>query len=282
MNQDIISSALLKNLKVEVYSQGESVYSSGDVSNGKLYFLLEGEITVRVDGFSEGYTTVIEKGKFFGEIAVINKYPRNETATVRSGFARVIALRGIDFTHAIMLNKFILKKLLESSNNRFNAAINYYLFRKVSIDQFDFEDSAAESTRNKIREMLNQIYNLNSFFYRKESIIYKEIDLCRGNFYLVESGQVTTYRRMNDKSDYLVIIVHEEGDIFGEQAFFNSDIRKEKALATSTTVRLREIHSETFEKLLNLHSEYFLYFIQMILWKVFVVESKIGEIERRS
>ncbi len=127
--------------------------------------------------------------------------------------------------------------------------------------------------------MFNQIHNPNSFFYRKESIIYNDSDPCRGNFYLVESGHITTYRKYNEKSDPLLIMNYEEGDIFGEQTFFNTDIRKEKAVVTSHTVRVREIHKDTFDKLLQFRPEYFLYFIQTILWKVYKIEGKIKKLQ---
>jgi CRP-like cAMP-binding protein len=96
---------------------------------------------------------------------------------------------------------------------------------------------------------------------------------------MVESGQVTTFRKYNEKSDYLLIVIHEEGDIFGEEAFFNSDFRKDKAIVTSHNVRIREIHKDTFNKLLNFKSEYFLFFIQMILWKVYKIEDKINRLK---
>jgi len=279
MNFETVKLSLFKNLKIEIYSQGEAVFNSGEASNGKLYFLLEGQISIRVDGFSEAHTTLIDKGMFFGEISVINKLPRNETAIILSGFARIIALRGSDFTQAIVLNQSILKKLLDSSNNRLNAALNYYIFRRTSIEDSSINEEVLQQNRKNLKDMLDQIHNPNSFFYRKDSIIYKDFDFCRGNFYMVESGQVTTFRKYNEKSDYLLIVIHEEGDIFGEEAFFNSDFRKDKAIVTSHNVRIREIHKDTFNKLLNFKSEYFLFFIQMILWKVYKIEDKINRLK---
>ncbi len=85
MNIETVKLSLLNHLKIEIYSQGETVFNSGEICNGKLYFLLEGEIAIRIDGFSEGYTTMIQNGMFFGELAIINKLPRNETATILSG-----------------------------------------------------------------------------------------------------------------------------------------------------------------------------------------------------
>ena len=279
MNLETVKLSLIKNLKIEIYSQGETVFNSGEVSNGKLYFLLEGQISIRVDGFSEAHTTMIEKGMFFGEISIINKLPRNETATILSGFARIIALRGADFTQAIVLNQSILKKLLDSANNRLNTALNYFIFRRTSIEESKINEDVIQYNRKNLKDMLNHIHNPNSFFYRKDSIIYKDFDFCEGNFYMVESGQVTTFRKYNEKSDYLLVVIHEEGDIFGEQAFFNSDLRKEKAVVTSQNVRIREINKDTFNKLLNFKSEYFFYFIQMILWKVYNIEDKINRVQ---
>jgi CRP-like cAMP-binding protein len=96
---------------------------------------------------------------------------------------------------------------------------------------------------------------------------------------VVESGQVATFRKYNENSEYLLIVTHEEGDIFGEQAFFNSDFRKEKAVVTSQNVRVREINKDSFDKLLHYKSEYLLHFIQMILWKFYKIEDKINRLQ---
>lgn len=73
----------VNNLAVEIYKQGDNVFEQGDPSDGKMYFVAEGELAVirSIEGESHEINR-LHPGDFFGEMAILNHSDR--TATVRA------------------------------------------------------------------------------------------------------------------------------------------------------------------------------------------------------
>ncbi len=278
MENEVSKPNLQSNLKIDYFAEGEVVFSSGDPSNKKIYFILDGQVSVRRDGFSPSYTNNIHKGSYFGEISLINNFPRNETITVSSGYARIVSLVADDFSSALKVNKQMLKKLLDSSNDRYNFALGYYLERRIEVPQMDTNIKELNEVRKKNIEITEKIHTPSNMYHDEKSVIFRENDLTKGSFHIVEKGQVTTKRKYNDRSDYMGILSHEEGDIIGEQAYFGFETRKERAIVTSTRVKLREINKNAFEKLINIHTDFYVNFIKIMLWKSYIIEQKIKSI----
>lgn len=278
MDLESIKSGVVNNLKVDYFAEGEVVFSSGEPSNKKLYFILDGEVSVKRDGFSPSYTNVVQKGNFFGEMSLINNFSRNETVVVSSGFARLINIYADDLSQSLKVNKSMLKKLLDSSNNRYNFAIGYYLDRRIEVPQMNTDIRELNEIRKKNMEITEKIHTPSNMYYDDKSVIFRENDFTKGSFHIVELGQVTTKRKFSEKGDYLGILSHEVGDIIGEQAFFGSETRRERAVVSSGRVKLREINKYAFDKLINIQTDIYLNFIKNMLWKSYILEQKIKSI----
>ncbi len=85
------------------YAKGETIFHKGDIGNF-LYIIQSGKVEV-LDSSEKGLTqiTVLEKGDFFGEMALLNE--RRRLATVRClEDCEVLALRKHDFQ--ILINQF--------------------------------------------------------------------------------------------------------------------------------------------------------------------------------
>jgi CRP-like cAMP-binding protein len=278
MEVEVSKQNVTSNLKIDYFAEGEVVFSSGDPSNKKIYFILDGHVSVKRDGFSPSYTNVIHKGSYFGELSLINSFPRNETISVSSGYARIVSLIADDFSSAIKVNKQMLKKLLDSSNDRYNFAVAYYLERRTEVPQMDTNITELNQIRKKTIEITEKIHTPSNMHHDDKSVIFRENDFTKGSFHIVEIGQVTTKRKHNDRGDYIGILCHEEGDIIGEQAYFGLETRRERAIVTSGRVKLREINKSAFEKLINIHTDIYLNFIKVMLWKSYILEQKIKSI----
>jgi CRP-like cAMP-binding protein len=272
--QTITKQALPNSLKVETYSQDEIIFESGTSSESKLYFILEGDISIRRDGFSASFINTITKGNFFGEISLINNNPRNETISAKTSIVKVVSMSAEEYTNSIKINKVMLKKLLLCVYARFQFAINFYLDRKKDISPPNTFLEDTKVIREKNLSMIGKIFTPASVLFDDKETIYREIDFTKGSFYLIETGQVQIKKKPSEKSDYLNISVLHPGELFGENAYFGAEHRKERALAIGR-VKFREINKNAFETLMNIHTDYYLNFIYSILWKTYSLESKI-------
>jgi CRP-like cAMP-binding protein len=267
---------LISNIKVDIYANGEVIYKSGDASNNIIYYIIEGEVKIKRDGFSISFTNSLKRGDFFGEIAVINNYPRNETVVVNSDIAKIISLSTLEFEKTISLNKSMLKKLLVCSNNRYNLAISNYLQRNTDVPYIDINQNLMANMRNKNIEITERIHTPNNIFYNERDTIFRENDFSKGSFFILEMGEVVIKKKYSEKREYLSILNCYKGDIFSEQSFFGSEYRKERVIVISKKAKLREINKIAFENLINFKSDFFINFIQNIIWKAYILELKIN------
>jgi CRP-like cAMP-binding protein len=78
----------------KVYEDGEVVFSQGDDSR-EMFIVQEGrvDITMRVRK-REVHLTTLEKGDFFGEMALLELLPRSATATARGKTKCLVMLSG--------------------------------------------------------------------------------------------------------------------------------------------------------------------------------------------
>lgn len=80
----------VNTISTKIFRQGEFIFQEGDVSNGKMYFIFEGELSVlkkRPTGLEEIGT--LAAGSFFGEIALIKAKPRMASVKVKSTVAKL-------------------------------------------------------------------------------------------------------------------------------------------------------------------------------------------------
>lgn len=80
----------VNNLPVVIRNKGDAIFSQGDESDGRMYFVAEGELAVIriIDGHPHELNRLRE-GDFFGEMAILNKKPRSARVEVVSKQARL-------------------------------------------------------------------------------------------------------------------------------------------------------------------------------------------------
>jgi len=73
---------LLRLSKIRQYEDGEPIIKEGDMDPW-LYFLLDGEITIKKEGEKIG--TISKKGEIFGEMRIIDDLSRSASVIARGG-----------------------------------------------------------------------------------------------------------------------------------------------------------------------------------------------------
>lgn len=103
-------------------SQGQIIFAEGAPSDGTMYFIIEGEVSVTKKGFGEIRT--LKKGHFFGEMALVNALPRTASVSVVSEQARLGAINRQSFAFLAKTNPQFLMNVIKVVATRAVRAID--------------------------------------------------------------------------------------------------------------------------------------------------------------
>lgn len=99
-----------------ILTKGEKVYSEGDASNGSMFFLLKGSLSVykRLNSKRLYKVTTLEAGDFFGEMSVVSSLPRFHTIIAASDKTKIASIDKSILQKIINLNPGFLLSLLRT------------------------------------------------------------------------------------------------------------------------------------------------------------------------
>jgi len=94
------------------FSAGEVIFKEGDVGDA-FYAVLEGKVRIskEINGAGEEALTILDKGSYFGEMALIDEFPRSASAVAHTD-CRVLMMDKADFSQLLSRNKELAYKLL--------------------------------------------------------------------------------------------------------------------------------------------------------------------------
>ena len=97
---------------VEAHPRGSYVFREGEAGN-KLYLILDGRIRIsrEVPGMGEEALAVLEKGNYFGEMALLDNHPRSADARVHES-TKLLALDKKDFQDLLFIDKNVAYDVL--------------------------------------------------------------------------------------------------------------------------------------------------------------------------
>jgi CRP-like cAMP-binding protein len=104
----------VNNLAVEIRREGDAIFLQGDPSDGRMYFVAEGELAVirNIEGEPHELNRLSE-GSFFGEMAILNGSDRSATVRVTSKQAKLGFLDETVFMRIARTNPIFLYSLLK-------------------------------------------------------------------------------------------------------------------------------------------------------------------------
>ena len=104
----------VNNLAVDMHIEGDVIFNQGDESNGRMYFVAEGELAViRVIDGEPHELSRIREGAFFGEMAIIKRSKRTAMVKVVSKKAKLGYLDEEIFMRIGKANPIFLYSLLK-------------------------------------------------------------------------------------------------------------------------------------------------------------------------
>ncbi len=117
----------VNTVPTKLFKRGEIIVREGDVSNEKMYFILNGVLSVGMGSPDQNNFHEVRKlstGEFFGEIALISAHPRTMTVYIHSDRAQL----GI-------LDKQNLIKIANNNPMFVYALLQTYVERLIEAEQ---------------------------------------------------------------------------------------------------------------------------------------------------
>jgi len=254
------------------FKNGELIVKEGDI--GKSFFqVLEGSVGVYA-GFGKNdqiKLAVLEAGEFFGEMAILESYPRSATVVAR-GTVRVIEIPEDDLEAYFTENPDMILELMRHLINRVAAMANDYNDSQVLVNQLRESEAAKQSkslfskikkhidiyqsNKNKISEPAEE--NLREAFaalkdddskysksYRKGLILFKEGD--EGScMYILREGEIGMYSNYRHREEEK-LAGYNAVSFFGELGMLDGQIRNATAVSESNDTVVEIIRPEELE-----------------------------------
>ena len=257
------------SLTQKVYKNGEEIIREGDI--GKSFFLLtEGKAGVysNYEKNNPFRIAVIEPGEYFGEMAILEAYPRS-ASVIAIGNVNVIEIPADEINLFFEENPEQVLELITHLSNRILAMTDDYNESQNLLKEVRSADtgSKSESFFSKIKKHIN-VYqsNKNSLSepsadalrgdisvsgetdsFQKGSVIFKEGE--PGDcMFLLRSGSVGLYTGYGDR-DSLRSASLEAVSVFGEDGLTSSDPRYLTAIAEADNTRVEIIYKEDLDEI---------------------------------
>lgn len=256
------------------FYKGEVIVKEGDIGDS-FFRLIEGKASVYADWDKKDQEpfriALLETGEYFGEMAIIEAYPRNATI-VAVGNVRVIEIPKDDLTTYFRENPDQILVLMKHLGNRIKAMTNDYNEAKVLLKEVrDAEASKKKSLFSRIKKHVD-MYESNKDTIAPppsaeviagvfetitdegsgdirgcdtNTIIYEEgtTDNC---MFILRNGAVGMYDKNRDLISELKPV-----SLFGEMGMLTGDPREATAVAETDDTYVEVITPDYLEAIFN-------------------------------
>lgn len=256
----------------KTYVNGEIIIKEGDIGNS-FFQLLSGSAGVYVN-YGEAdqvKLTVLNEGQYFGEMAVIEAYPRSSTV-VAEGSVEAIEIPGSELNTYFTENPDKIIELIKHIGNRLRALTDDYdeakaILKKIEnpdedksnetfltklakhigfykLAKVDLTAPSAEALREQSKDLSN---GETTVTYPKGTIIYKkgEVSNC---MYILHSGSVGIYYNYGEANELMLTELLPVA-FFGEMGMLAGKERSATAVAKSNETYLEIVRLEDLESM---------------------------------
>lgn len=160
-----------------IYSPGEVIFREGDLGT-EMFIIQEGEVHIMKHINGETHLlSKLERGDFFGEMAILENVPRTADA-IAVGDVRAVVINGARFDEMLRKNPEVAVRIIRKYSKRLREA-NALLERLVG-REVDADHAALDATQIAPAE---------------KAIRHRLVDLATGTAFFFSSGDETTIGR---------------------------------------------------------------------------------------
>lgn len=151
------------------YSAGETIFSQGDLGT-EMFIILEGEVHIIKHINQESHLlSKLEKGDFFGEMALLESVPRTADAIAQSE-VKVLIINGARFDEMLHKNPEIAVRIIRKYSKRLreaNALLERLVGRPVDADHVALDSTVVARAEKAMRHRLVDVASGTAFFFSK-------------------------------------------------------------------------------------------------------------------
>ena len=262
-------------LAEKTFKKGEIIIKEGDVGK-TLFFINEGKAGVYVDygkknPFRLGF---VEAGEFFGEMAILEAYPRSATVVAERNIS-VIEIPGDDMNSFFSENPDQIIALMKLLGSRIETMAADYVESQVLLKQLrDADEGKKKSLFSKIKKHMdtyqankNQLDEPSRESLKAELEKYKDVSagelktLRKGMFifregkeeqcmYILHSGKVAMYNNYRSKEEVMLSEL-EAVSFFGEMGIISDEPRNATAVVESNGATVEAISREDLQTMIH-------------------------------
>jgi CRP-like cAMP-binding protein len=149
------------------FSAGERIFSQGELGT-EMYILQEGvvEIVKHISGESH-ILSRLEKGDFFGEMAILEAMPRTADA-IAATEVRVVAINGSRFDEMLRKNPEVAVRIIRKYSKRLreaNTLLEKLVGREVDVDRVAMDATIIAPSEKATRHRLVDVATGTAFFF---------------------------------------------------------------------------------------------------------------------
>lgn len=149
------------------YSAGERIFSQGDLGT-EMFIIQEGEVEIVKHIGGESHTlSRLEKGDFFGEMAVLEAMPRTADA-VAATEVRVVAINGSRFDEMLRKNPEVAVRIIRKYSKRLreaNTLLEKLVGREVDVDHMALDATVVAPSEKATRHRIVDVATGTAFFF---------------------------------------------------------------------------------------------------------------------
>ena len=152
---------------VFAYSAGEKIFGQGDLGT-EMFIIQDGEVEiVKHIGGQSHVLSRLEKGDFFGEMAVLEALPRTADAIAVTE-VKVVAINGSRFDEMLRKNPEVAVRIIRKYSKRLreaNLLLEKLVGREVDIDHTALDATQIAPTEKATRHRLVDVATGTAFFF---------------------------------------------------------------------------------------------------------------------
>jgi len=151
------------------YSAGEHIFHQGDLGT-EMFIIQDGIVNIiKTLGGSQHVLSRLEKGDFFGEMAVLENVPRSADALAVTE-VKVVIINGTRFDEMLRKNPEIAVRIIRKYSKRLreaNTLLERLAGKGVEIEHATIDETIAKPTEKAGRHRLIDVASGTAFFFSK-------------------------------------------------------------------------------------------------------------------